>query len=178
MYARIDMGDEQTAIVTGFYFDSFITRDAGESWALMDFGENSYPFGGVCMTGPETAFVCSGSTIILRTDDTGETWEPQTDISGHFLTKLEDNGAGVIAAVGRGDQVAWCHDGHNWQGPPVQQTETINAADFTPAGQGFAVGENGQILFSDNNGIAWTPAGNGQSISLYSVVMMKPGGVV
>src|SRR5919107_4302249 len=72
--------------------------------------------------------------------------------------------------------VAVAHAGWTW-GNPLPQGDTLNAIDFAGA-RGYAVGEFGTMLRTDNGGATWTGVSTGLTEDLTDVRMITPDSVV
>lgn len=67
--------------------------------------------------------------------------------------------------------------GWRWS-DPTPQGESLNALAFGSAGEGYAVGDHGTVLFTPSAGLEWFAVPSGTEASLTQVQVVEPGGVV
>lgn len=151
----------------------FITSDAGNTWretVLFKSGDfrNGIPeflsirfadrrrgmvVGSVL--GPKGEIVVD--SLVMRTNDGGDSWQRLIVPSKTELYHLDYNGSSHGWIVGDGGVILATTDGGTtWR---LQQSNTKNAlfnVDFRDDNEGYAVGEKGTILRTENGGATWT----------------------
>ena len=136
------------------------TTDGGQTWSRLS-ASNLPRLHGVKFFGPATGIAAGdrGSgfpTGILQTADGGRTWQPVTgDISGSWRSAhFSQDGVGVVA--GSRGQLAVIGGGRLLQ-PQFERSSfrSFRDLDFGPNDSGWAVGDGGMLLTSDNGGVTW-----------------------
>lgn len=94
--------------------------------------------------------------VIIRSDDTGETWEAQ--VSGTTDDLFGVSGWGdVLVAVGDAGRVVRSTDGGvTWVATTIDTTEVLRAVVAAPSGRWTACGSSGLIAQSLDGGATWT----------------------
>src|SRR5205085_2069058 len=130
-----------------------VTTDGGKTWSmklqfeppLTDAGYSAYTawFHGVAVRGNH--IWVSGDDGLRISHDFGATWSGPTFESPGWT-------AGTRGVVYRSDDF-----GATWQRMTEGTTNSIAALEFPTATRGYAVGELGAILITDNSGDTWRP---------------------
>ena len=96
-------------------------------------------------------------SILLYTDDAGETWQRQRAPSRLELIHIDfaNDKRGWIAGAD-GTILATVDGGASWTKQETKTTATIFHIDFRNDKKGIAVGERGTILRTQDSGITWT----------------------
>lgn len=101
-------------------------------------------------------------SLVMKTDDGGETWRRVPVPSKKELFHLDFNGSSHAWIVGdEGLILASTDSGASWQ---VQQSGTrlpLYNVDFRDDSEGYAVGKTGTILRTDNGGQNWLKVNSG-----------------
>lgn len=97
-------------------------------------------------------------SILLYTDDGGETWQRQRAPSRLELIHIDfaNDKRGWIAGA-EGTILATVDGGQTWTKQASGTTATIYHIDFRSEKRGLAVGERGTILRTSDGGATWTP---------------------
>src|SRR5215212_2094991 len=82
----------------------------------------------------------------------------------------------ALPAAAHAAPVRVAHAGWTW-GNPLPQGDTLDAVDFVGA-RGYAVGEFGTMLRTDDGGATWTGVSTGLTEDLTDVRMITPDSVV
>ncbi len=149
----------------------FLTDDGGRSWREIkifdpkDFKNLSSEFLSVRFADKKRGFVVGSlinkedeivDSLVMRTDDGGETWQRIIVPSKRELYHLDFVNSSRGWIVGdKGLILATSDGGVNWR---VQNAETDKALyniDFRDENDGFAVGGKGTILRTENGGETW-----------------------
>jgi photosystem II stability/assembly factor-like uncharacterized protein len=97
-------------------------------------------------------------SILLYTDDAGETWQRQRAPSRLELIHIDfaNDKRGWIAGA-NGTIIATIDGGQTWTRQESSTSATIFHIDFRSDKKGLAVGEQGTILRTSDGGASWTP---------------------
>jgi photosystem II stability/assembly factor-like uncharacterized protein len=97
-------------------------------------------------------------SILLHTDNAGETWQRQRAPSRLELIHIDfaNDKRGWIAGA-EGTILATVDGGQTWSKQQSGTTATIFHIDFRSDKRGLAVGERGTILRTADGGVTWTP---------------------
>ena len=109
-------------------------------------------------------------SLVMRTEDGGETWQRSFVPSKTELFHLDYNGSTRAWIVGdEGIILATVDGGNTWI---VQNSKTKLAlfnVDFRDDDEGYAVGEKGVILRTENGGLNWERVTTGNLVNLMRV---------
>ncbi len=149
----------------------FITRDAGRTWQETtlykrgDFKNGTPEFLSIRFADRKRGLVIGSilnrdvvvDSLVMRTEDGGETWQRITIPSKKELFHVDFNGSSHAWIVGdEGMILASTDGGLNWH---IQSSGTkmpLYNVDFRDDNEGYAVGKSGTILRSQNGGSTWT----------------------
>jgi photosystem II stability/assembly factor-like uncharacterized protein len=96
-------------------------------------------------------------SLVMRTDDGGETWQRIQMPTKTELFHLDFNGSSHAWIVGdNGVILASTDSGRTWTKQGSGTTNALFNVDFRDDDEGYAVGESGTILRTDNGGRTWT----------------------
>ncbi len=150
----------------------FITSDAGNSWRetvifkATDFKNSTTTFLSIRFADKKRGLAVGSvlnrkgdavlDSLVMRTEDGGETWNRIVMPTKAELFHLDFNGSSHGWIVGdKGLILATVDGGSTWR---VQQSGTDKAlynVDFRDDYEGYAVGESGTILRTENGGATW-----------------------
>lgn len=96
-------------------------------------------------------------SLVMRTDDGGETWQRIQMPTKTELFHLDYNGSSHAWIVGdNGVILASTDSGKTWVKQGSGTTNALFNVDFRDDNEGYAVGEGGTILRTENGGRSWT----------------------
>lgn len=96
-------------------------------------------------------------SLVMRTDDGGETWTRIQMPTKTELFHLDFNGSSHAWIVGdNGVILASTDSGRTWVKQSSGTTNALYNVDFRDDFEGYAVGEKGTILRTENGGSTWT----------------------
>lgn len=163
----------------------FVTRDGGTTWRETlifnqgDFKGATPEFLSIRFADKRRGIVVGSllnrkgdviDSLVMRSDDGGETWRRLIVPSKTELFHLDYNGGSHGWIVGDGGVIlATVDGGQNWT---PQNSGTKNAlfnVDFRDDNEGYAVGEKGTILRTENGGLRWEKVATGNIVSLMRV---------
>ncbi len=154
--AAIGVATRQVAWVGGNAGELRITTDGGATWSTQNstIGSN---IRGIHAESPTRAWaVAYGGTIIRTTN--GTSWATQPSGTGEDLYDIHAVDDTIMVAVG-GDGnptvVRSTDGGGTWGVVAVTATDDLHDVDFGATGRGWAVGESGTIVRSDDRGATW-----------------------
>lgn len=200
--------DPDSAMVAGMPYGRkgpgklLMTRDGGTSWQVALSGaSDSEQFSSIrFLKGAKTGFVLSTSRGLLRSDDGGATWRPNTTplpktphfwlATRHIIGTLGDSF--VYAAAGP-CAIAFSEDaGKSWRTVELPQDaknpqEQITRAHFGSSSRGWVTFDGGETVETLDGGATWTQskapgivflqdALNGWAISDVDIFQTKDGG--
>jgi photosystem II stability/assembly factor-like uncharacterized protein len=150
----------------------FITRDNGTRWSEVrrflarEFDGADVELYSVRFSSKKKGWVVGSiskhehviDSILLSTDNAGETWQRQRAPSRLELIHIDfaNDKRGWIAGA-EGTILATVDGGQTWTKQESGTTATIFHIDFRSEKRGLAVGERGTILRTSDSGVTWTP---------------------
>ncbi len=139
-------------------------------WSLQRSWQQPALFG-VDFVDPQNGWAVGGGGGIFHTANGGQDWNSQTSNTPYDLRAVDFVSANEGWAVGLG---VWHTDngGSTWS---LQKpwTQVLNDVAFFDANTGYAVGENGNILFTANGGVTWDQQSSGVNVTLYGVDLIS-----
>ncbi len=109
-------------------------------------------------------------SILVFTDDAGETWRRQRAPSRSELIHIDFDNDRRGWIVGDGGTILNTVDGgQTWSKQDSGTTSTLYHVEFRNDKRGWAVGERGTILSTRDGGSSWLPANSGVKSTLLSV---------
>ena len=149
----------------------FMTRDAGRAWQEIqiyktgDFRNAVPEFLSIRFSDKKRGFVIGSllnrsdqviDSLVMRTEDGGDTWQRIIVPSKFELFHLDFNGSSHGWIVGdKGVILVTQNGGANWTQQSSGVTAGIFNVDFRDDNDGYAVGERGTILRTENGGQSW-----------------------
>lgn len=151
----------------------FVTSDGGRSWREIlifnpkDFKDGTPEFLSVRFADKKRGFVIGSvinkndeviDSVVMRTDNGGETWSRITVPSKRELYHLDFANSSRGWIVGdKGIILATFDGGINWQVQKTGVDKALYNVDFRDSNNGLAVGGKGTILRTENGGEIWEP---------------------
>jgi photosystem II stability/assembly factor-like uncharacterized protein len=133
----------------------FRTENAGASWSILDTGTTQAARG---LYAPDATNVfLIGPRGVLRSDDSGETFERHTDrvIRNRTLHGADDAGSGVVFWGPRVIAVS-TNDGGRWRSVPRPTARAeVRHVDFITSRVGYVLDTDGRVYFTRNRGRSW-----------------------
>lgn len=149
----------------------FLSNDAGRSWRetkifdLKEFKNLSPEFLSVRFADKKRGFVVGSlinkddevmDSLVMRTEDGGETWQRIIVPSKQELYHLDFVNSSRGWIVGDKGLILATNDGGlNWQAQKSGTDKALYNVDFRDSDYGFAVGGKGTILRTENGGETW-----------------------
>ena len=165
--------DEDGYLVAGRKM--FLTKDGGRSWNETrivnqnDFRNSSPEFLSIRFADRKRGIAVGSvlrkvkneevvvDSLVMRTDDGGETWTRIVMPTKTELFHLDYNGSSHAWIVGdNGVILASTDSGRTWAKQNAGTTNALYNVDFRDDYEGYAVGEKGTILRTENGGATWT----------------------
>ena len=113
-------------------------------------------------------------SILLYTDDAGETWQRQRAPSRLELIHIDFRNDKRGLAVGeRGTILRTTDSGATWTPVVVSARSTLLNVQYVNEDRCWAVGRSGTILRSDDGGLTWIEQASGTKQNLYSLYLVK-----
>ena len=152
----------------------FLTDDGGRAWREIkiynprDFRNQTPEFLSVRFADKKRGFIVGSlikrvgdedkviDSLVMRTDDGGETWSRIVVPSKLELYHLDFVNSSRGWIVGDGGLILTTQDGGlNWLTQNSRTKKTLFNVDFRDSSEGYAVGETGTILRTENGGANW-----------------------
>jgi photosystem II stability/assembly factor-like uncharacterized protein len=166
----------------------FVTRDNGVTWtksrifAPEEFDGADVELYSVRFSSKKKGWVVGSiskkdrviDSILVYTDDGGETWRRQRAPSRLELIHVDfvSDKRGWI--VGDGGTILFTRDaGQSWTKQVVNFTGTLYHIDFRDDKRGWAVGERGMLLRTTDGGETWTESPTNVKVTLLSVQFLN-----
>ncbi|MBZ0203067.1 MAG: T9SS type A sorting domain-containing protein [Ignavibacteria bacterium] len=155
----ISMYGTNRGIIAGMNRKFFLTSDGGETWNLptsMLYYALNYT--SIKMTDSLTAYAASIEGKLVRTTDGGLTWiVVYIDNTGISYNNIINVRAGKYAVAGNGGTVR-LSDGNIfvWQLQESSTTRNLNCMAYIDTITGFAGGDNGILLKTNDKGATWS----------------------
>jgi photosystem II stability/assembly factor-like uncharacterized protein len=163
----------------------FITRDGGNTWRetgifnQADFKGGTPEFLSIRFADKKRGLVVGSvlnrkgdvvDSLVMRTEDGGETWHRLIVPSKTELFHLDYNGNSHGWIVGdQGVVLATTDGGANWASQNSGTKNALFNVDFRDDEEGYAVGEKGTILRTENGGANWEKVSTANLVSLMRV---------
>ena len=135
------------------------TNDGGVSWERVDFLGSKERIARIFFAPNDKGFAVGESGAFWMMGDAPKVWKKIILPVGYLMLsgKFTDNLHGFIAGGG-GTVLATEDGGLNWTQTIMPETDRakLNAIFFADQSKGWAVGEKGQIYFTNNGGKVWS----------------------
>ena len=150
----------------------FLTKDSGRTWQETqifkptDFAKGTEPEFLSIRFADKKRGMAVGSvlnvdgsvkdSLVMRTEDGGDTWQRITVPAKKELIHLDYRGSSHVWVVGDDGAILYSSDGGtSWRAQTSGTTKALYNVDFRNDDEGFAVGEAGTILRTENGGSTW-----------------------
>jgi photosystem II stability/assembly factor-like uncharacterized protein len=164
------------------------TKDGGKSWIKDNSGVKNYLFD-VSSTDPMNAWVCGEKGVILHTSDGGEHWEVQLNVGDIILNGIDFINPKTGWVVGEFGIVLKTEDGGiTWkklrggrrEGVELEEDlskilPTLYSVKFLNDKEGFAVGVEGEMIYTPDGGLTWSHVDTKTKYSLYRIMFNSNG---
>ena len=114
----------------------------------------------LCMRDGEAGYALDASGVLHATEDGGATWQPRSTAvypAGFTPHSIETKGTHIWIAGNPGNYILASHDGGiTWQRHPTGQPFSVWDLHFIDESIGWAAGDFGSILFTDDGGRHWS----------------------
>lgn len=153
----------------------FVTRDAGRSWQEItiyrggDFGAGRPEFLSIRFSDKKRGYVIGSvlrqsgkddivvDSLVMRTDDAGETWRRISVPSKSELFHLDFDGNSRGWIVGdNGTILASTNEGRTWTRQDSPTSMPLYNVDFRDSKEGYIVGRSGTVLRTEDGGSNWS----------------------
>jgi photosystem II stability/assembly factor-like uncharacterized protein len=153
---------------SSYILESF---DGGETWAQVTNAQmDSTGFRGIHFVTDSVGYLCGRAGKILRTVDSGNTWEAKNYSSPKALSGISFVNPEKGWAVGSQGLIIYTTDGgSNWTVQASGVTITFKSVFFVNESLGFATGQEGIIIQTTNGGNNWNVVESGNQVDLKSV---------
>jgi photosystem II stability/assembly factor-like uncharacterized protein len=153
----------------------YITRDAGRSWQEIkifrsgDFGQARPEFLSIRFSDKKRGYIVGSvlrragnddivvDSLLMRTEDAGETWQRVNVPSKVELYHLDFDGNSRGWIVGdKGTILSSTDEGRTWSKQDSGTSASLYNVDFRDSKEGYIVGKSGTILRTENGGLHWS----------------------
>ena len=111
----------------------------------------------VARSNPQVVWRLGGGGRIERSDDSGETWQPQASGVAVGLAAGSAPSEDVCWVVGKGGTVLRTSDGHHWEKASSPTGEDLVRVTAWGATQATVTSSSGQRFGTDDGGRTWSP---------------------
>ncbi len=135
------------------------TEDGGKTWVKQLEDEMGRKMFGIAFIDSLHGIVVGNEGVIYTTRNGGKDWELKSTENGDTLLKVAFADDTHATAVGlRGCMTATEDGGDNWRSVcPLNHFTWLSGIAYDKRGRGFAVGDGGNILTSNDSGLGWAP---------------------
>jgi photosystem II stability/assembly factor-like uncharacterized protein len=171
--------DENAALAVGDAGTILRTTDGGDRWEALRAGEGGsflapldrinkamnvvhqrtgggcFVLFGVAVTGPDVCWAAGTEGLIVKTEDTGVTWQVQVSGTSGTLRTSQALDAETAWAAGSGGLILRTSNGKNWVEQQTGVAESIRSLPAVDATTAWAVGTGGLILKPEDSGASW-----------------------
>jgi photosystem II stability/assembly factor-like uncharacterized protein len=150
------------------------TKDGGLKWSELNKFTTKF-LNSVFFINNNTGYVAGDSGAIFKTTDAGSSWTDKTNYRRYNINCIyfTNESSGIVAGGNPENERAFIYKtddgGNSWyEVYDSLSLGVINTAEFINESTGIAAGENGNVLYSYDEGNSWT-ANNISPVNLYSV---------
>lgn len=165
--------DETTAFVVGDQGRVLRTDNGGQSWTEVDvpireFGEQLLQ--AHVETGADHWWITGTFGTVLRSVDSGETWEmvhPEVDVAWNDITVAPDGTVWIIGEFGRVRRSS--DGGETWEDVNIDTDISLMSVAFADESHAVVVGLSGTIAQTTDGGENWQMISTGREDHLFDV---------
>ncbi len=183
--------DNEHGVAVGAYGFYLVTEDGGEHWSPEDalpdqeeadefYGDGiDYHLNQIRHAAGETLYIAAEAGTILRSSDSGATWDLlPSPYGGSFFGTISVGETSVLLFGLRGHLFRTDDDGESWREIPTGTVAMLNDAIRLSDGSVVIVGLGGTILRSQDGGHSFTLAGRPDRMGISAVLEAKDGSLV
>jgi photosystem II stability/assembly factor-like uncharacterized protein len=175
---NIHFTDNNTGYVVGGSYSSmgyfFKTTNTGQNWSQLGDSVNTHLFN-IQFVSPSTAFA-GGTSGVLKTTDTGNTWERVLSYSGsigyHCQVYFINQNTGFLAGD-TADIYKTTNSGMNWSLYDLPYIQFYDIK-FINDNTGYICGDSGTYYKTTNQGALWSKVNIGITQNLFSMFFPNP----
>lgn len=171
--------NDKAAVIGGVSFIYGYRTIIDSSGSFQHYDSLNYEMNDIEMVSNQTGFI-AGYGVVLKTDDSGKNWQ-FLNINGDNFTAIHAYGINNIWISGYSGSIFHSTDGgENWERkrngndltkPHYKLLDIL----FTDATHGYAIGEDGLLIYTDDGGDHWMEFEKFTSNALRSIVALKNG---
>jgi photosystem II stability/assembly factor-like uncharacterized protein len=181
-YKRVVFTSADKGIVIGgiSFEEGFMERINGQGEQL-SWDSLRYELNDILMLNNHTGFIC-GYGVMMRTDDGGDTWQI-LNVKGDNFNAISYCNNEIWVCGYNGSIIHSTNMGLTWEklrnGNDITNTSYhLDGILFKDAMNGWAVGEKGVVLHSDDGGRHWSEYHNFTSNDLHSIALAPNGNII
>lgn len=135
------------------------TEDGGRSWTKRSLPHSVGDcfLAGIACADKKRWLVVGTEGVILASEDSGRTWTSQSSPVRRFLQGVAWSDSRTATIVGDRGLILQSVDGSSWTERKSGTDIRLNAVEYISPSTGFAVGQFGTILRTDDGGRTWKP---------------------
>ena len=165
----------EVIVIGGISFASGERLRMGANWQLKERDSFDYQLSHIKMISPDSGFAC-GYGILQVTADSGKTWTALTPSRDNF-TGMDVLGSDIWICGYYGSIFHSADRGKSWErfrngNDLAQQQYRLMDIKFTDALNGWAVGEHGLVIYTNDGGHHWVQYQPFTSNPLYSIAIL------
>jgi len=168
--SRMKFVDENLGLAVG-YSAIITTEDGGKTWTRRslpaDIGDCSLI--GIASADKKRWLVVGSRGVILASEDAGQTWISQSSPINRILYGVAWSDSQTATVVGDKGIILQYVEGIGWIERKSGTSYRLYAVEFISPLIGFAVGQFGTILRTDDGGETWTPENSHTYNHLYGL---------
>ncbi len=174
--------DEHGVIVGGVSFDAGCMVHIDKDGNYKAYDSILYEMNDIKMASPSTGYI-AGFGVMLKTSDSGKTWQYMNGITADNFTSIDCHGPDLAWTCGSEGSIYKMTDGKTWNrlrngnelGLRKYHLKSIIFVDDT---NGYAVGEKGAVIHSDDGGEHWMELDNFTDADLWSIAQAPNGDLI
>lgn len=151
-------GAAKAIVIAGVSFETGSRLLIDTAGNLLGYEQLNFEMNDICMTNTLNGYI-AGYGVIQKTTDGGNSWA-YMDINSDNFTAIDAHGSRKVWVCGAQGSVYHTDDGQHWQRLRNGNDLTLpryrlNDILFLDDLNGYAVGENGLVIYSDDGGRHW-----------------------
>ncbi len=168
-------------VVGGVSFNQGYTTNIGTDGSYGQFDSVGYEMNDIEMVNAQTGFI-SAHGAVLRTDDSGRTWQI-TEVVNDNYTAIHAFGNQIWTCGYNGSIYRSSDAGKSWKrmrngNDLTKPRYRLNDISFTDPQTGYAVGEHGLLIYTDDGGNHWMEYDRFTDNALRCVIATGGGGLL
>jgi photosystem II stability/assembly factor-like uncharacterized protein len=154
--------DAKRGYAVGAYGAFYETTDGGAKWSVRKITQDDRHFNAILDLGKGRLLILGEAGTILRSGDSGVTWQPvPSPYKGSFFSGLVAGDGSVLAFGLRGRIYRSADGGTTWTQIPDATEAALMSGTLAADGAVMLAGNSGTLLMSRDNGQTFAPLATG-----------------